>query len=287
MTSEVTGQEVEDEELAAVTTIAQAEALVVFDRLLGTRADPLRDPELDPLRARQYDMSVSWYPNPDTFLQAAVFYKDIRDFIFELGGVEDPEDLAEFGIDVDRIRAESNVPLRDVEFTTFTNGDAAEVYGLELTYAQAYTFLPAPFNGLFSYANVTFADSEANERFVDRTFTLPEQADVVGNISLGYENDRFTVRWSGNYVGERLRVLNEGRLGLDFEESDLYEASRWSMDVNGRWNVSDSTQIYFDAININDAEDQTFFKTGGQNGTVLGVNENYGATYQTGARIRY
>ncbi|MCG8443660.1 MAG: TonB-dependent receptor, partial [Caulobacterales bacterium] len=203
VTSEVTGQEVEDEELAAVTTIAQAEALVVFDRLLGTRADPLRDPELDPLRARQYDMSVSWYPNPDTFLQAAVFYKDIRDFIFELGGVEDPEDLAEFGIDVDRIRAESNVPLRDVEFTTFTNGDAAEVYGLELTYAQAYTFLPAPFNGLFSYANVTFADSEANERFVDRTFTLPEQADVVGNISLGYENDRFTVRWSGNYVGER------------------------------------------------------------------------------------
>ena len=39
------------------------------------------DPNLDPYRANQYDLSIEWYPDRETIVALAAFYKDIQSYI--------------------------------------------------------------------------------------------------------------------------------------------------------------------------------------------------------------
>lgn len=278
----VLDEDTDEEDLVGLTTIADIEAAVEFDAEFGG-ALRLRDPFLDPLKAKQYDASASWYPNADTFFQVAVFYKDIENFIFPLTS----ENIAVFGFDVADLTGGRDVNIDNVTVESWINGDSAEVYGVEFSYSQNYTFLPAPWDGLFVYANLTLAESEATDDLIDRPFRLPEQADVSGNWSVGWEKDDLSLRLSANYVGERLRLLNEGRLGTDVPQADFFEEERYSLDFNARYQINDTFQVYLDAVNINDAEDVRFFAPGGRTGDVLGQVENYGATYQFGVRARF
>lgn len=265
-----------------LNSLAAADALLLFENQAGTDAEPFRVPELRPLRANQLDGSLSFYPNNDIFLQIAVFYKAIKDFIVPVtfSGAE----VAEAGLTPGDGTLNGGFDFA----TTFVNGDSADLYGVELAYTQNYTFLPGLLSGLYFAGNVTFSDSNARLRNADREFSLPDQADIVGNLSLGWENSDFSLRWSGNYSSERLLQLNAGFLanGLARDDGDLFERSRWSMDVNARWNVTDGIQAYFDAVNINGAQDQRFFLAPAVGG-IYNQIEDYGATYQIGVRARF
>jgi TonB-dependent receptor len=270
---------------AALLFAAQEEGSVAnpvfFENAAGNDTEPLRDPRLNPQKANNFDLTAAWYPNDDTFFQVGVFYKDISDFIGRINITD--ENISILGL---QQNTSGTIDGGFDEGVTFINGDA-EVYGIEIAYAQNYTFLPAPFNGLFFAGNATIAESDAEIPFTDRDFRLPEQADFVGNMSVGYEDSDFSIRWSGNYVGERLRELNAGLLGLDFDEGDEIERSRFSMDVNLRYNVADGIQLYFDAINLNDAEDRRFFRGGGITGPLYSQIENYGRTFQIGVKAKF
>ncbi|APE27158.1 TonB-dependent receptor [Aurantiacibacter gangjinensis] len=240
----------------------------------GTEALPLRDASLNPFRAQQYDASVSWYPNSNTFLQVAAFYKDISDFILPVTLTGD--DVALVGVD----------PTVFDRTVTYYNGDQAEIYGVEFSYTQNYTFLPAPLDGLFFAGNLTLASSSGRDEIFGE-IPFPDQADLVGNASLGWEKSGFSLRGTVNYVGERLVGVRTGLLGLEFPQGDELEAARTSFDINARWEITDAIQVYADAININGAGEERFFRGGGLTGPVYNGNEQYGATYQLGARIRF
>jgi TonB-dependent receptor len=259
--------------LTGLTTISAIEQVVSFRGQAGTAGEPLRNPRLEPLRSDNFDVSASWYPNSDTFLQVALFRKDISDFIVRIIS----NDPTSFGFN----------PAQFNTVNTYINGEEAWVQGVELTYAQNFTFLPGVLNGLFFSGNVTLAESEQTDGVSGRTLTFQDQADVVGNASIGWENQRFSFRVSGNYVGERLVGLNSGALGLQFASSDEYEQERLSVDVNARFNVTDGVQVYLDAINVNNAEERRFFQGGGLTGPVFSEVETYGATYQIGVRARF
>ena len=62
---------------AVINSLEAADALRRFRR----EASDLRNPQLDPLKAKQVDASVAWYPSNDLFFQVAGFYKDISNFI--------------------------------------------------------------------------------------------------------------------------------------------------------------------------------------------------------------
>lgn len=101
------------------------------------------NPDLKPYRAWQYDLNLSWYPNQDTMLSAALFYKDIDSFI--VGPVT-----------IGSVDIFGDGTLYDVRQKI--NGQGAKVKGLELTAQTAFTFLPAPFDGLGFQANYTYTD---------------------------------------------------------------------------------------------------------------------------------
>lgn len=270
-----------DEANAALAAARTADGGLAFE----TEADPARNPFLDPLTSQNFDASIAWYPNANTVLSAAVFHKEIDSFIVPISLRGD--DVTRLGFEVDD-GTETSQGISIID--TFANGDTAEITGLELSYYQAYTFLPAPFDGLFVQGNATFADSSASSDLVDRDFQFPDQSDLIGNLSIGWENDVFSVRAAMAYQGERLRAINEGRLedGSD-TAGDLIEDERTQFDVNVRWEVRDGIQLYLDAININDAEDNLFFRGSNDtlNGRFFARLENYGPTYQFGLRVRY
>ncbi len=257
-----------------LNSLAAADALRRFRR----EADDLRNPQLEALKARQIDASIAWYPSKDVFVQAAGFYKDITNFIVPVTFTGNS--VANLGF----TPGTEFEPAGGGVFAgrTYINGDKATVYGVELSYQHFFRSLPGVLSGLFVNANATLSKSSARDAVVGRTFTLPDQSDVVGNVSLGWENDAFSIRWSGNYSGERLVELNGGFLGLADEASDILERSRFSMDVNVRWDITKTFQIYFDANNINGAQDRAFFRAG-----IYSRIEDYGATYQAGVRARF
>jgi TonB-dependent receptor len=103
------------------------------------------NPDLLPYRATQYDLDIGWYPNPDTLLSAALFYKDVKTFV--LGRTLVPDyDL--FG----------DGRLFDVRLPI--NGAGAKLSGIELSAQTAFTFLPKPFDGLGTVLNYTYNDAK-------------------------------------------------------------------------------------------------------------------------------
>lgn len=280
---------------AALGSVAEAQALLDSARALDltagrtafeTEADPARNPFLEPLTSQNFDASLAWYPNPETVLSLAVFHKKIDNFIVPITLTGDdvqrlgflPDDGTETSLGISRI-------------DTFANGDTAEISGVELSYYQAYTFLPGLLSGLYTQGNVTFADSSASSDLVDRDFQFPDQSDVIGNLSVGWENEVFSFRTAMAYQGERLRGINIGGLedGTVETAGDELEDARTQFDINVRWTVREGIQLYFDAINITDAEDNRFFRGSSEtlNGSFFSALENYGATYQLGVRARF
>lgn len=283
-----TSEETDEDDIPAVINdLATARNIVLFER----NVSDLRDPQLDPLTAHQFDASLAWYPNRNTFFQVAGYYKRISNFILPI--VFSGSDLSQIGVPVGEVVSSDGARTRTVtggfnSVETFINGDRATIYGVELSGQQNFTFLPGLLSGLFVSGNVTLSESKATDAQIGRTFTLPDQSNLTYNVSAGIENDSFSLRWSGNYTGKRLIAINAGFLGLEDERSDLLERSRFTMDVNLRINVREGFQVYFDALNINDAEDRNYFRGDPSGvGGIFNLIENYGPTYQAGVRLQF
>ncbi len=185
------------------------------------------NPDLDPYTAWNFDVSAEWYFAENAVLQGGVFYKDIDDFIVRAVF----EDFTFNGVSIN----EGVIPQ---------NGETAEVTGIELNYQQAMTHLPTPFDGLLIGINYTYVDSEG--KFGGRTIELPGTSEQVFNFILGYEKGPLSMRLGWVYRDSYLdEVSNDG-------ETDRFVDEHASLDFSAKYNVSPSTQLFVEAINLTD-----------------------------------
>lgn len=234
------------------------------------------NPFLDPMVADQFDVSVGWYPNRNTALQAAVFFKQLDKFFVDYNGV--------FAF------AGNPIVLGGATFTapqfleTTFNGDEATLRGLELSYSQAFTFLPGPLSGVFVEANVTWIDSEAKAKFIrpGETFTLPGQAEILGNLSVGWENDAVTVRLAANHTGEAFEVIS----GPTTTFNDEFRLANTTLDFSARWSITDNLQLSLEGSNLTEARDERVFRGNAQTGRIVRQIEDFGRTYTVGLKWR-
>lgn len=231
------------------------------------------NPNLETLRANQIDFLVSWYPTKDIAVTGGIFYKDISDFIVEGALVGDGVALSGFPIG----DGTQNGGFDSVK--TFFNGPKAQLIGFELSYFQAFNFIP----GIFVNANMTWTDSESRLPDIrpDEVLTLPDQPDFIGNFSVGYERDGLTFRVSGNYVGEKLETVSSD------PALDEIRQSRFSVDIGARYKINDMFSVYFDAINVNEAKDVRVFRNGDNAPRLFERVEDYGRTFQLGVRASF
>lgn len=235
-----------------------------------TRKDPGEfeqgNPDLDPYEAMNWDASYQYYSEDYGVFGVAVFYKDIENFIYE----------QEFtGAAADAIRSSATV----VE--TFENGDSGDILGLELSYSKQFTALPGAFSGLSLSSNLTLTDSEANaERPGDAglaTTSFLKQSDVIGNISLAWEWDRYFIRLSGTYRDDYLDGLGKEANGID----DKYTDDFFQVDLYSSVQVYKGLSVFLEVNNLTNEPFRTYFGGGSDR---LAQFEEYGVSGAIGAK---
>ena len=232
------------------------------------------NPTLEPFTAWNIDATAEYYMSNNGAITAGVFYKDIDDYVVEVAF----DGAGSFlGFDFDA--AES-----------FINGESAEIFGIELSAYQQLDFLPAPFDGFLVQANYTYTDATGSvlageldavgDTPVFRDIPLPATSEHTFNAVLGYEKGPISLRLAGTYRDGFLDEINS-----DGPEFDRFVADHFQLDFTARYQVIDNVQVYFEWININDAEFFAFNNFGGRQNNLQ--YEEYSWTMKGGVRLTF
>lgn len=261
------------------------------------------NPRLEPMTSNNVDLSLSWYASDNLFLQGALFYKDIDDFIVRASGVDMAIDDLPFAVpvdQVDRFVIPGDLLLTNVD--TFLNGDSAEVFGAELSYSHYFTEQHGWLNHFLIQSNVTWLDSEADVGATVRAgkVQLPEQADWTVNATVGWENDIVSLRLIANYRSEILKrigactaadIAADAQTGLPAnctDWADLYQDESTIVDFRASYLATDNTKLFFDATNITGETAYRYFDGNAfTGGNMLFRAEDYGSTYQLGLTVDF
>jgi iron complex outermembrane receptor protein len=161
------------------------------------------NPTLKPMMANQLDLAYQWYFSKGSLLSAGAFYKKIQRYI---------------AITSD----ETTVNGRPATLTRSVNGDGGDVRGLELVYQQAFSWLPAPFDGLGVASNYAYTTSNIREQTpAVNPYPIEGLMKHNGGITLWYEKAGYEARLSANYHSPFVRnpTWSAGQLLLNEKET--------------------------------------------------------------------
>ena len=244
------------------------------------------NPDLKPYKAWNLDLSAEYYFGRNSALTAAFFYKDISDYIVEVE--YEAEDLN----GNDEIDPEELLVYRGIAFNEAViplNGDSATVWGVELGFAMAWDMLPAPFDGIITQANYTYTDSEGTvpdggsdtlgQVGDNRLIPLPTTSKHTVNGSIGYDKGPLSLRLAGTWRDDYLDELNGS------PEEDRQVDSHFQLDAVARFRVTDTIQVFAEAINLTDAEYFAYSTVGGRQNAYQ--YEIYGRTFKGGVKVTF
>ncbi len=225
------------------------------------------NPDLLPYEAWNLDASAEYYFGSNGAFTVGAFYKSVDNFIVD--AVYDKADAPYNGVYRGTSFEEAVIP---------ENGDKATVFGVEVSYSQIMTFLPAPLDGLLVQANYTYTDAKGT-LFGGREITLPSASKHTGNIVIGFEKGPFDLRAAGTY---RSRYLDEIGGGAD---EDRFVDNHFQIDLSAKFKVNDNLRIFAEWINVNDAK--YFAYQNFEGAQRLLQYEVYGPTVKFGAKLSF
>ena len=225
------------------------------------------NPALDPYRAWNFDASLEYYMSSNGAITAAVFYKDIEDYIVDTL----QEDGTFNGIAYD----EATIPI---------NGDSAQIFGFEAGFAQSFGFLPGALGGLLFQANYTYTDATGTvltdgDIGDPRDIPLPATSRHTFNVVLGYDKGPLDLRLAGTY---RDRYLDEI---ADEPALDRYVDDHFQLDLTAKYRLTDNIKLFYEWVNINNAKYYAYNNLGGQKN--LYQFEEYSWTMKGGVRVTF
>jgi TonB-dependent receptor len=226
------------------------------------RSGTFGNPDLLPYEAQNLDVSAEWYFSDSAVLSGGIFHKDVDNFIV----VAEFEDITFNGI----FANEAEIPI---------NGDSATVDGVELNYQHALTGLSGPWDGLIFGANFTYTDSEGTIN--GRTIPLPATSENVLNGMIGYETNKWSIRFATTFRDD---YLDEIAFTGDTDE-DRWVKSHTQFDLSAKFNVNDNFQIFLDMINLTD-EPYVAYQKGARRERLLQYEE-YSWTGILGFRMNF
>lgn len=149
-----------------------------------------------------------------------------------------------------------------------TNGSGATVSGIELQYTQTYDFLPSYWSGLGTSINYTYQDSSYDEEqsSIDSSITLPslpvaDTPEHSYNATVFWEHSDVQLRLAYRGNSDSLVGVdgNNGRSGRTWNQGSLWNEGRSTLDFSASWQVTDAVDLTFQAINLTDTENRTYF----------------------------
>ena len=190
--------------------------------------------ELDPYESMSFDLGLEYFTEGTGMISAALFHKIIDNPIYGQTTIQ------------------NNVTFEDRFYSQLsrsrpTNGESGEITGLELSYQQYLTFLPAPFDGLGFSVNYTWTDSEVVvPTRLGEDLPFFKQADGSGNFALYYEKNGWDVRIAVNYSGDYISGIGSS------DTQDFYVDERVTWDFKAGYRFNENWSVFAEVLNLNE-----------------------------------
>lgn len=250
------------------------------------------NPAVKPERAYGVDAYFEYYVEPQGYLMAGVFYKEVKDVLYRQTRTFGSNALDSNGID-----------RSAYTFSGITNGGSGRVYGFEVAaqlQLEPWTRelgLPDWMGGFGITANLTVNDSRVTKPAIGtipaRDVRLPGTSDLVYNVGAYYEKYNLSMRLQY----QRRSTWLDGIADDLADAGDTYWAADDELDFSARYAFSDAFEVYFDATNLLDNPGRRYSEPGNLL-TATGIPtagtsaqtiewERFGRRYAAGIRVNF
>ncbi|MGV1107074.1 TonB-dependent receptor [Xanthomonas translucens] len=230
------------------------------------------NPDLNPSKADNADLSAEFYDHNGGVLSAATYYKRISGFIYTSQSATSNDNTLG-GLVPTGTTFENGVPV-----TMPQNGGSAKLYGLELAASKRLQDLPGIWSNVGVTANLTLQHSEADSKRADqpdRTW-LPRAPQRIYNLDLFYDDSKLRADLSYNYTGLQL-------LGLTSDRLNYYLQPVKSLDFNATYHLPHGIDVGVSAKNLLNAA--TFYETQGKSTRYMAYDPGADGAYVETGRV--
>ncbi|MBB3695246.1 TonB-dependent receptor [Sphingomonas sp. BK580] len=189
------------------------------------------NPNLEPFKSTNYDVSIEWYLSPVSYFSVGGFYKDLSKFL-ELQTLP----VERFGY-----------VFQD---TRTRNGQTGYIRGVEVGGQYAFDWLPGFASGFGLAGNYTYVDSKANRdsSLADYQCGYNGLSPHSANGSVFFEKYGLSARGSYNWRSEYLRSCR------DFQARPRNRSSYGQFDFNVSYDVTPNFQVYAQGVNVTNSK---------------------------------
>ncbi|HEY0624735.1 TonB-dependent receptor [Sphingomonas sp.] len=236
-------------------------------------------PALKPLMSWNGDLALEYYPNRDSLFSATLYFKEFS------GGFMPIQADEQFTIGGQQV----TVPVTQ----TANSPDKSQLWGVEITLANRFSWLPKPLDGFggkvsYNYADTNFENEDIllGEIFTPATgVTTPRIVPPAGlsgfskhvvSAQLYYQLKGFSIQGIYNYRSNYYQDFVGGNTQL------RYVRGNETFDLRASYDINRNVSLRFEATNILDSPKITDMPVQGS----IRQYHYYGPRYFIGARVR-
>jgi TonB-dependent receptor len=257
------------------------------------------NPNLEPIRAKTYDLQAEWYFAKDSVISAGFFHKDIDTFIQGVSELQvfstlglDPSVLVSGGCSLTAAPQCPTLPGTTVTVNRKVNTPGGPLDGYELNFQSPFSFLPGFWSRFGVLANYTHVKSKityitrvdnpntaANE-LLTTTANFTGLSPKAYNLTLYYEDEKVSARVSAAHRSSYLLNVLGDVNGHDFTIVD----GSTNIDFSASYNISKSLRLSVEGQNLTD-EPLRYGRDSGRDDTLLYVHS--GRSFVVGLNYRF
>ncbi|HEX7854348.1 MAG TPA: TonB-dependent receptor [Sphingobium sp.] len=206
-----------------------------YQTIQATSIDPATNtvstgnPGLKPTYSHNFDIGAEYRLPGDGLISIGAFDKELKNYVVTR-----------------TVRGSFPGLTGIVTIDTFENVSGSHVRGLEGAFVDKFTGLPGMLGGLGVDANVTYVDSAVALRDGE-SVALPGTFKWSWNAAVFYERGPVKMRLSPQYESSVLFGVGSTRA------TDIFQDHRFTLDLNGSYDLCRNVQLYFNAKNLTNA----------------------------------
>jgi TonB-dependent receptor len=229
------------------------------------------NPNLKPVTSTNVDLSGEWTSSIGGHLMATVYYKALKDYIYDAGDNAGNYVATSTGI------AQYSIPV---------NGGRASVLGFDFEVRQKFQGLPKPFDGLGvwgnftrQYTGVNLGNSSGTYSYKDAIANTPG---VLGNAGVFYQKGPISIDLNYNYQGAAVQSYDW--FGMGSSVDDVWTKAVGRVDMHVGYEVVKNVKVDVAVSNLTNAT--TYFAHVGKNNDAIsdivfsGVTGGFNLTYK-------
>jgi TonB-dependent receptor len=268
----------------------------------GNRTYTLGNPDLDPIKATNYDLSFEWYFARESALVLGAFYKDVSTFI---ANTAQQIPFNQLGLPASLLNGTTVQPTDLFTVTQPINSDGGKIKGVEIGIQMPFRFLPGLLRNLGAQANYTYVKSNIKyplSTAPNAPFIIAPLTDLSkhsANATLYYEDKRFSIRGSLAYRSKYVQAGGvPGRNGVSPGNGPNFDPRAgqptWNdvegvhgtlnVDASASFKINENFTVFAEGLNLTDEYVDQFIDSAADR---LSVYHHTGRQYYAGVRVKF